>query len=425
MFSPFVFRGEQSDKRTDDGGYASDRQDISMLSIDVVVVAYNSRQYLRACVEPLAGVPGVSILVVDNACPERSFEVVRQLAGVRVIHMGRNGGFASGCNGGWRAGGSEFVLFLNPDARLELDALVRLAHVLEKDPVAGVVGPRTHHKDGTLAWSIRRFPSLRSTYGQALFLHHLAPRASWVDEVVRDPARYERPGRVDWLPGTCLLVRRSTLEAVGGFDERFFLYVEDKDFCWRVSRAGLDVVYSPDAICVHEGGRSFPRARLLPMLAASRLRYAKRHHGVIGAILERVGIGIGEGLRTMIGRGESGHRRGHLRALGVTLRSDDGYRSPLSSGGKEYGGAYGRRQQLGAARKTRGRRPNNVRRHLVTYRWVWLFLAVLAGFGNEVTDQVVWDARHTDVDILVAIGVVATAFVGSYFVARRHRSTIM
>ena len=302
-----------------------------MLSVDVVVVAYNSRQHLRACVEPLAGVPGVSIFVVDNACPERSFEVVEELAGVRVIHMPRNGGFAYGCNGGWRAGGSELVLFLNPDARLETAALARLAHALETDPVAGVVGPRTFSEDGTLRWTIRRFPSLRSTYGQALFLHHLAPRASWVDEVVRDPARYERPGRVDWLSGACLLVRRSTLEAVGGLDEGFFLYVEDIDFCWRVSRAGLDVVYSPDAVCVHEGGRSLPQARLLPMLAASRLEYAKRHHGAIGAIVERVGIGVGEGLRTIVGRGEPGYRRGHLRALGVILGlilGDDVFRLP-------------------------------------------------------------------------------------------------
>lgn len=302
-----------------------------MLSVDVVVVAYNSRQHLRACVEPLVGVPGVSIFVVDNACPERSFEVVEELSGVRVIHMPRNGGFAYGCNGGWRAGRSELVLFLNPDARLEADALARLAHTLQIDPAAGVIGPRTLHEDGTLRWTIRRFPSLRSTYGQALFLYRLAPRASWVDEVVRDPARYERPGRVDWLPGACLLVRRSTLEAVGGFDEGFFLYVEDVDFCWRVSRAGLDVVYSPDAVCVHEGGRSLPRAGLLPMLAASRLQYAKRYRGAIGAIAERVGIGIGEGLRTIVGRGESGHRRGHLRALGVILGvivGDDVFRLP-------------------------------------------------------------------------------------------------
>ena len=192
-------------------GTPHDRRDTSMLSVDVVVVAYNSRQYLRACVEPLTGVPGVSVLVVDNACPEQSFEVVEALPSVRLIHMPRNGGFAYGCNRGWRAGSSELVLFLNPDARLEAAALTRLAHVLDIDDDAGVVGPRTHGKDETLDWSIRRFPTLRSTYAQALFLHHLAPRAAWADEVVRDPARYDRPGRVDWLPGACLLVRRSTL----------------------------------------------------------------------------------------------------------------------------------------------------------------------------------------------------------------------
>ena len=284
-----------------------------MLSIDVVVVAYNSRQCLRACVEPLAGVPGVSVLIVDNECPERSFEVVEELAGVRVIHMPRNGGFAYGCNRGWRAGSSEFVVFLNPDARLDLAALTRLAHVLESDAAVGVVGTAhaRRRRDARLvdppislaAVDVRSGPLPPPSGSQGVM----------VDQVVRDPARYERPGPVDWLPGTCLLVRRSTLEAVDGFDERFFLYVEDKDFCWRVNRAGLDVVYSPDAICVHEGGRSFPRAQLLPLLVASRLHYAKRHHGAIRAIVERIGMGIGEGLRTIIGRGESGYRHGHLR----------------------------------------------------------------------------------------------------------------
>ena len=129
-----------------------------MLSVDVVVVAYNSRQRLRACVEPLVGVPGVSIFVVDNACPERSFEVVEELAGVRVIHMPRNGGFAYGCNRGWRAGRSELVLFLNPDARLEAAALARLAHVLQIDPAAGVVGPRTHERTGRSAGRFADFP---------------------------------------------------------------------------------------------------------------------------------------------------------------------------------------------------------------------------------------------------------------------------
>lgn len=393
-----------------------------MRPVDVVVVAYNSRQCLRACVEPLTGIPGVSVLVVDNACPERSFEVVEELAGVRVIHTPRNGGFAYGCNRGWRSGSSDLVLFLNPDARLEAASLSRLAHVLDVDPTVGAVGPRTHREDGTLAWSIRRYPSLRSTYARALFVHHLAPQASWTDEVVRDPALYDRTTRVDWLPATSLLVRRSTLEAVAGFDEAFFMYVEDMDLCWRIRRTGLDIVYTPDAVCMHEGGRSFPRAGLLPTLAASRLHYAKLRNGPIGRIAERAGIGIGEGLRAVIGRGESGRRRGHLAALGVILRDDDGYRAAASSGSDEQGMPVGHGPPEGTAPDRGLRRLEGVGRHVVAHWLVWTILAVLAVVSNEAFDGLVRAESHVaDDDLLVAGAVVTAAFVGSYVVARRDR----
>jgi GT2 family glycosyltransferase len=298
-----------------------------MRPVDVVVVAYNSREHLRGCVARLSDVRGVHVLVVDNACPQRSFEVVEDLPGVRVIHMPANGGFSYGCNAGWRAGSSEYVLFLNPDAVVGVEDVEQLAHALDVDRGVGLVGPRTLDEDGSLNFTIRRFPSLVSTYAQALFLHRIAPRAGWVDEVVRDPQAYERSARVDWLSGSCLLVRRSALEAVGGLDEAFFFYSEDIDLCRRIQRdAGLAVAYCPGATCVHAGGRSRPRAQLLPMLAASRLRYARRHRGRVGSFLERFGIGLGESVRTIFGRGGSDYRLGHRQALGVIVRGDDAYR---------------------------------------------------------------------------------------------------
>jgi GT2 family glycosyltransferase len=298
-----------------------------MRSIDVVVVAYNSREHLRSCVAQLSGVAGVHVIVVDNACPQRSFEVLDDLPGVRVIHMPKNGGFSYGCNAGWRAGSSQYVLFLNPDAVLGVEDVEHLAHVLDVDPGVGLVGPRTLNEDGSINFTIRRFPSLVSTYAQALFLHRVAPRAAWVDEVVRDPEAYERTARVDWLSGSCILARRSALETVGGLDEAFFFYSEDIDLCRRIQRdAGLAVAYCPDGTCVHTGGSSRPRAQLLPMLAASRLRYARRHRGRVGSFLERFGIGLGESVRTIVGRGGSNYRLGHLQALGVILRGNDAYR---------------------------------------------------------------------------------------------------
>jgi len=298
-----------------------------MRSVDVVVVAYNSREHLRGCVAGLSDAPGLQVIVVDNCCPQRSFEVVEDLSGARVIRMPTNGGFSYGCNAGWQAGSSDYVLFLNPDASLGVEDVEQLARVLDLSPDVGLVGPRTLHEDGSINFTIRRFPSLVSTYAQALFLHRIAPRAYWVDEVVRDSRAYELRARVDWLSGSCLLARRSALETVGGLDEAFFFYSEDIDLCRRIQRdAGLAVAYCPDATCVHAGGGSRPRAQLLPMLAASRLRYARRHRGRIGSSLERLGIGLGEIVRTIFGRGGSKYRLGHLQAFGVIVRGNDGYR---------------------------------------------------------------------------------------------------
>jgi N-acetylglucosaminyl-diphospho-decaprenol L-rhamnosyltransferase len=300
---------------------------MSVLSVDIVVVAYHSSDCLRSCIEPLVGLPGVVPIVVDNACPEQSYQVVEGFAGVRVVHMPVNGGFAYGCNGGWRAGESAHVLLLNPDAVLLPADLARLAAELDADLGMGVVGPRTLDEEGHVDWTIRRFPSLVSTYAQALFLHRLAPRARWVDEVVRESEAYERPSDVDWLSGSCLLVRRTALEAIGGLDEEFFFYSEDIDLCRRVQEvAGLSVHFCPGAVCVHAGGVSRPRAQLLPMLASSRLRYARRHRGRVAATLERIGIGLGEALRAVVGRGDMTYRRGHRRALAVVVRGDDAYR---------------------------------------------------------------------------------------------------
>ena len=230
---------------------------MSVLSVDVVVVAYNSRDRLRSCVEPFVGVSGVTSIVVDNACPERSYEAVESLPGLKVVHMPVNGGFAYGCNAGWRAGCSGHVLFLNPDAVLPPDDLARLAAELDADVGMGVVGPRTLDEEGHIDWTIRRFPSLVSTYAQALFLHRLAPRARWVDEVVREPEAYEHASDVDWLSGSCLLVRRTALEAIGGLDEEFFFYSEDIDLaggCRRSPGFPSTSALTPCA-CTPEGSR--------------------------------------------------------------------------------------------------------------------------------------------------------------------------
>ena len=290
-----------------------------MQRVDVVVVSFNSQVRLREGVRALAGIDGVAVFVADNASTDDSLEVIRDLRGVTAIQLPRNGGFGYGCNAGWRAGTSPFVLFLNPDARIEPAALSRLTAVLEAEPQAGAVAPRILEDDGSLDFSLNRFPRLRSTFARALFLHRVFPRASWADEVVREERAYSRRGPVEWVSGACVLVRREALERIGGFDEDFFLYSEDIDLCRRLSDCGYEVRFEPDALAVHVGGASAPRASLLPMLAESRLRYARKHRSTAAALGERAGVALGALTHTIVSGGGRAARIGHARALRLAL----------------------------------------------------------------------------------------------------------
>jgi GT2 family glycosyltransferase len=286
----------------------------SVRRVDVVTVSYNSARELRRCVEPLASLEHVVVYAVDNASRDGSLETVADLD-VVAVRLRENGGFARGCNAGWRRGRSPYVLFVNPDARLGADSLERLTDVLEREGGVAAVAPLILDEDGSLSFSLRRFPLLRRTFAQALFLHRLFPRAAWTDELIRDERLYERPWSPEWVSGACVLVRRSVLEQLGGWDERFFLYSEDVDLCRRIRDSGWDIRFEPAAVCRHLGGASGPQSVTRPLLVQSRIRYFEKHHGRVRTILERCGMGLGSLLRLAGGRTPAA--TGHARALRV------------------------------------------------------------------------------------------------------------
>lgn len=290
-----------------------------MSRVNVVVVTFNSRETIRASVEQLAAFDGVRVTVVDNASTDGTLQALANL-GITTIPLADNRGFAHGCNIGWRSdAAASFVLFLNPDALIEGQSLELLVRALEEHDRAGAVGPRIVEPDGALDFSQRRFPRLVSTYAQALFLHRLFPRALWADEVVRDRRVYERESKPEWISGACMLVRRSVLEQLEGFDEGFFMYCEDKDLCKRIWDAGFEVRYQPDAVCVHEGGGSAPRSALVPVLAESRIRYARKHRASGGVLAERIGIALGAVTHALLSTRGREMRAGYARSLRAVL----------------------------------------------------------------------------------------------------------
>ena len=285
------------------------------------MVAYRSAATLRGCVEPLAGMDGVSVTVVDNASPDDSVETISDIAGIDIVRAPRNGGFAYGCNLGVARGSAPFVLFLNPDARIDEPSLRTLERTLREDPRTGLVGPRILDDDGSLAYSLRRFPRLRSTFAKALFLHRLWPRAAWTDELIRDPGVYERPGTPEWVSGACMLVRRDAYAQVGGFDERLFLYCEDTDLCRNLWEAGYTVRFEPAALVRHVGGASSGVGETQAIAARSRVLYARKHRGRVTAFLEAAGVALDEATHALANVRRRSSRRGHLKALRAVLRA--------------------------------------------------------------------------------------------------------
>ena len=284
------------------------------------MVAYNSRQTLRACVEPLTRLPWVKVTVVDNASPDDSVAVVEDLP-ARIIRAPRNGGFAYGCNIGIRAGAADFVLLLNPDATIDEKSLTVLVEALRADAALAGVGPRTVNQDGTLLYTQRRFPRLRSTFAQGLFLHRAAPHAAWSDDAVRDPTAYEQQGRPEWVSGCCVLLRRDAITSVGGLDERFFLYAEETDLFRRLADSGWRAGFEPCAQARHAGQGSASANLTEPIRATSRVRYARKHHGRVVAALEGAGLALGSITHAAMWLHVPGRARGHLVAARAAIRA--------------------------------------------------------------------------------------------------------
>jgi GT2 family glycosyltransferase len=287
--------------------------------VHAVIVSYRSADTLRGCVEPLTTMPGVAVTVVDNDSPDNSVETIEDL-GVDIVRSPRNGGFSYGCNLGAARARAPFLLFLNPDARIELDDLQALIAALEDDPKAGLVGPKVF-EGGELAYSIRRFPRNRSTFAQALFLHRLWPLAEWSDELVRDDGAYAQGGPVDWLSGACMLIRRDLFESLGGFDERFFLYCEDMDLCRRVWNSRHSVRYVSSAMVDHVGGASSGAGETQPILARSRVLYVRKHYPPISARVHAFGVALGEATHAVTAIQRPRSRRGHLAAVRAVFSS--------------------------------------------------------------------------------------------------------
>jgi GT2 family glycosyltransferase len=199
----------------------------------------------------------------------------------------------------------DWYLLLNADAWPVGDAVERLEAFGDGHPDAAVVGPRLRNPDGSLQRSVRGFPTLWRLATEYLFLRKLAPRTRALNAFYGARFDHESVREADWLYGACLLVRRAAAEEVGLFDEDFFLFSEETDWCYRFRKAGWKVLFYPGAEVVHVGGASHG-GRMFEENVRGHLRFLAKHRGPREAERARRLLLLGARLRTVLFRGERG-----------------------------------------------------------------------------------------------------------------------
>lgn len=247
----------------------------------VVVVTYRSARDIERCLQSViadTAALGARVLVADNASDDGTPDLVRRFPGVELIETGANLGFAAANNVALREVGDADVLFLNPDTVVRRGTVPALLAALDADPCAGVAGPRMEDEAGVLQFSARNFPTVPNQLFEAFMLPKLFPRATRrCGEVVCDPSFYDEPRRPGWVSGAAFLVRGDALRQAGDFDDRFFLYAEEKDLQRRLAALGWRVLYRPDAVVVHAHGDTY-RPELMAIALRSKLAYFAKHH---------------------------------------------------------------------------------------------------------------------------------------------------
>lgn len=236
-----------------------------MISLTVIIVSFNTSDLLRDCLTSLfkaAEADGLSadteVLVVDNASTDGSEEMVKkEFPQVTVIKNPTNTGFAQANNQGIQKAKGEYVLLLNSDTKMKTGSLAGMVECIKKDYRIGVVGGKLLNADGTIQQNAGYFPHLLQVICWMWFIDDVPGVSTIVHPYhIESKHWYRTEHDVDWVSGACMLVHKSCIKEIGGFDEKIFMYGEEVEWCFRIKRNGFRVIYTPRAETYHLKGAS-------------------------------------------------------------------------------------------------------------------------------------------------------------------------
>ncbi len=303
-----------------------------MTDLSIIIVSWNVRDLLAACLDSIAAAPviidsepvgaglptrprsageiHVEVIVVDSASSDGSAAMIQaRYPWVRLLARDENIGFTRGNNLALEAAQGRHLMLLNPDTVVHGDALNQLVNALDAQPAVGIVGPRVLNEDGTTQSTRRRFPTPLTAIFESTWLQAYAPRRVLDRYYVTDQPD-DGTFEVDWVQGCALTARRAVYEQIGPLDPGYIMFSEELDWCRRAKDAGWRVLYLGSARITHYGGKSTEQAQTDRHIyfQQSKLRYFRKFHGRGFALALRVflllsytvQIGV-EGSKALIG----------------------------------------------------------------------------------------------------------------------------
>ncbi len=253
--------------------------------VSIIIVNWNTRDILCSCLQSIyeqGGEIDFEVIVIDNASTDGSVEMVKKnYPQVTLIENSQNRGFAAANNQGIAISEGRYVLLLNSDTVVLDNAIAETIAFADSHPKAAVVGCRVLNLDQTLQPTCFMFPSILNMLLSSTYLYKLFPKSKFFGRERMTWWSRQNVREVDVVTGCFMLVRRQAIEQVGMMDEKFFMYAEETDWCYRFKQAGWKILFTPCAEIIHLGGQSTAQrsADMIVRLRLSILRFMRKHHG--------------------------------------------------------------------------------------------------------------------------------------------------
>lgn len=221
-----------------------------MLDLSIVVVTYNSSKHIKECLQSIIDSMGslkYQIILIDNNSQDNTLNVINQYKDIKVICNDENIGYAKACNQATPFINGNNILFLNPDTLIQGDLIQKSMNFLKLDNENGILGVKLLNHDKSLQYSVGRFPTISNLiFDKVFFLNKILPVY-----FQRKESYYSKVNYPDWVSGAFFLVEKEVIDKIGGFDEEYFMYMEEVDFCYRAKQAGWQTVFYPETSVVH------------------------------------------------------------------------------------------------------------------------------------------------------------------------------